>query len=77
MFEASGGFVQDRGQLIVGDMSIVRIQTVFNVTLRPNGVCTLKLKSLENIPAGDRHFLYNGLILCSTKLLKIYNSLHS
>ena len=25
-------------------------------------------KSLENIPAGDRQFLYDGLILCSTKL---------
>jgi len=36
----------------------------------------LKLKSLEYIPAGDRQFLYDCLILCSTMLLKICNGLH-
>jgi len=35
------------------------------------------MKSLENIVACYRQFLYDCLILCATKLLKIYNSLHS
>jgi len=43
----------------------------------PHGVWSLKLKSLENIPAGYRHFLYDSLILFSTKLLEIYFSSHS
>ena len=54
MCEAGDSFVQDRGQLIVGDVSIVPISTVFTNAVRPHGVCTLKLKILENIPAGYR-----------------------
>jgi hypothetical protein len=77
MSDGCESFVHDRGRLIVGDMSIVPISTVFTVTVRPHGVWILKLKSLENIPAGDRQFLYNGLILCSTKLLKSHDNLHS
>ena len=49
----------------------------FHFALRPHGVWTLKLKSLENIVSCYRQFLYYCLNLCFTKLLKFYNSLHT
>ena len=77
MREACDGFIRDLGQFIVRDMSISsQIRPFFSVAVRPNGY-GLKLKSLENILAGDRQFLYDGLILCSTKLLIIYDKPHS
>jgi len=60
----------------VVDMSIVPIWAVFTIAVRPHGVGTLKLKSLENIVNCYRQLLHDCLILCSTKLLEIYNSLH-
>ena len=45
--------------------------------MRPHDVRTKKLKSLENIIAGDRKYLDDCLILRSAKLLVIYDDLHS
>ena len=77
MCEVCHCFVKDRGHLVVRDMSIVPIYTVFRVAVRPHAVRTQKLKSHENIIASDRQFLNDGLILRSAKLLVIYGNLHS
>ena len=58
-------------------MSVVPIETVFLVAMRPHGLGALEKKSFQHILASDGQLLNYCFILTSRQMFVIYDNLHA